>query len=150
MIKKMGFHHREIMRRLFAGQKQCVIASEMGMTEPAISRVVNDPLFQQGMALTEENMGRAIAEVQLDIAASAGEALDFLLATLRDPNASSSLKARIAIFILEASGCGRKSELKVEPEHFDIAELVVASYREATGESPEKFLPESSRHRLDV
>ena len=44
-MRRLQFHHREIMRRLLKGERQCVVAREMGMSEVSVSRIVNDPVF---------------------------------------------------------------------------------------------------------
>ena len=140
-MKKLNARHHEIMRRVIAGERQQSIADAVGISEQSVSRIVNDPVFKNELEKNQQAMDRGIADVKEDIGRAAGTALDVVMETLEDTNVSRSLRTKIAFFILDAAGCGKKNVMEYESGMFGAKELIIAAYCQSTGESPEKYLP---------
>jgi len=103
-VRRLQFHHREIMRRLFAGQKQREIASDMGMHEVSVSRIVNDPLFRRERLRVQENTDKGIADFHGEVSQAADMALDCLKEILQDEKMSPRLRFQAAKWLLDCAG----------------------------------------------
>lgn len=66
-IKKINSRHRDIMRRLILGERQCDIAREIGMTESRVSVVVNSPLFRKELAMMQAQLDERIIAEKTDV-----------------------------------------------------------------------------------
>jgi phage-related minor tail protein len=143
-MKKLAPIHREIMRRILAGERQCDIAADLKMREQSVSRIVNDPHFQAEIEKVEASVVVTMGGVREKIDDMADDAADYLKDALKDKNTPKSLKAKIAFFVLEAAGYGKKAEkreadvvdngkLSEEEIHF-LAESIKAAYELGTKE----------------
>jgi len=136
------------MRRILSGEKQCDIAADIGMREQSLSRIVNDPIFQVEMKKVETSVVVKMGDVREKIDDLADDAVEFLKDTLRSKKAPTSLRTRIAFFVLESAGYGKKVEPKgagdddgrmSENETVEyVAELIGASYEMGMKELEER------------
>ena len=103
-LRRLGALHREIMYRLLAGQRQCDIADELEIHPASVSRIANDPLFQQVLRKVEKDMRRRIGDVHGELADTAEVALESLQRMLGDERVSARVRFRIAKLVLDAAG----------------------------------------------
>jgi hypothetical protein len=108
--------HREIMRRLVAGESQHRIAAEIGMTECRLSIICNSPLFKRELAALEEEVkSRYItttADIQGRINKLQPRAVDILDQILNKTEVDGRavtlpLKRDVALDVLELAGSGK-------------------------------------------
>ena len=112
-MRRLQFHHREIMRRLFAGRKQCEIASDMGLSEVSVSRIVNDPLFRRERLRVQENTDKGIVDFHLEVSQAADMALDCLKEILQDETMSPRLRFQAAKWLLDRAGVRKSANASV-------------------------------------
>jgi hypothetical protein len=130
--------HREIMRRLVAGETQHRIAVEMGMTESRLSIICNSPLFKRELAALEaEVKGRYItttADIQAKINQLQPRAVDILDQILNKTevdgkSVSLPLKRDVALDVLELAGSGKKKNATVADAMGDVVKIIADGFK---------------------
>jgi len=130
--------HREIMRRLIAGETQHRISVEMGITESRLSIICNSPLFKRELAALEaEVKGRYItntADIQDKInrlQPRAVEVLDHILnkSEVDGKMVSLPLKRDVALDILELAGSGKKKNGTVADAMGDVVKIIADGFK---------------------
>lgn len=113
-LQRVKSKHRDIMRRLIAGESQREIANDIGMTEGRLSIIVNSPLFASELEKMEEQVAEQLiknaSNLRIRYAEHAEEALDVQLDIMRDEMASASVRADVAGQIQDRAGYSRKGE----------------------------------------
>jgi len=125
--------HREMMRRIVAGDKPIEIARDMNMTPTRMSIIMNSPAFKNELARLSSKADEAALDIRTRIRGSAVKAMDLLEQAL-DPKAalhqslSGANKVKVAQDMLDRDGHGavQKAQVNVNHAHLtgdDIAEL---------------------------
>lgn len=66
-IVNLNARHREIMRRIALGERQCDIAADIGMSQVSLSIVVNSPLFKQELAKWLDKMDEQVYDAMKEL-----------------------------------------------------------------------------------
>ena len=103
-MRRLQFHHREIMRRLLKGERQCVVAREMGMSEVSVSRIVNDPIFLRVSLKVRQRTEQKLTDFHSEIDQAADLALDYVKEVLENEKASPRLRFDVAKLVLDRTG----------------------------------------------
>jgi hypothetical protein len=130
--------HREIMRRLVAGESQHRIAAEIGMTECRLSIICNSPLFKRELAALEEEVkSRYItttADIQGRINKLQPRAVDILDQILNKTEVDGRavtlpLKRDVALDVLELAGSGKKKNATVADAMGDVVKIIADGFK---------------------
>jgi len=97
--------HREIARRLVAGQTQAEICWAIGMTEARMSIIVNSPLFKIILKELEEDRDSNAVDIAKDLREMSPVALDVVERTMYKGK-SERLRFKAAESILDRAGYG--------------------------------------------
>ncbi len=92
------------MRRLLKGERQCVVAQEMGMSEVSVSRIVNDPVFLRVSLKVRQRTEQGLTEFHSEIDQAADLALDYVKEVLENEKASPRLRFDVAKLVLDKTG----------------------------------------------
>lgn len=116
-ITHLWERQKEIARRLAVGQRQCDIARDLGMTPGRMSIICNSPAFKKYLgSLTSIREERAI-DINATIKAGATKGAELLVNILTDEKAHISLKAKVAMDLLDREGHGKISKVQSEVTH---------------------------------
>ena len=116
-LKILRGKHREIMRRLIAGEKQRTIAQDLGINECRLSIIVNSPLFKREYDKLEkevrERYVEKTADVQEVVQKLQPNALNVLESIITQSKVDGlvvtlPLKRETALDILELGGNGKR------------------------------------------
>lgn len=107
----MWERHREIARRLVAGDRQIDIARSMGMTEGRLSIIVNSPLFMLYLQELSAKADDQAADIQGRLSKLAVSSMTVLENAIHGTGdmkegVSPGLKTRIAQDVLDRAGYG--------------------------------------------
>lgn len=132
-ITRIDTRHREIMRRLLAGERQVDIAAEMNISQSRLSIVINSPIFISEFGKLEAELQQhyisKVSDISAQIQMMQPDALRVLhWIMLRDPKATLSLRRRCARDILELGLTAKKDEA-IEGVLDDFATIVVEGYK---------------------
>ena len=114
-LKHIRSHHRDIMLRLAAGQRQVDIAAAIGMSQTQLSIIVTSPLFKAEFAQIEKDVrARAVENIgDLDgrLQTLRPKALDTIESIMKDKkNAPARLRRDCARDILDMSSGKKKRD----------------------------------------
>lgn len=101
--------HREIIRRLVAGDKQVDIARDLNMTQGRLSIICNSPAFQNQLRRISEGADEVAKDVQTRIQELSNDAITVLETAILNGKAEGlNLKTRAAIAqdVLDRAGHG--------------------------------------------
>ncbi len=107
-MRRLQFHHREIMRRLLKGERQCVVAREMGMSAVSVSRIVNDPIFLRVSLKVRQRTEQGLTDFHSEIDQAVALAMDYVKEILEDEKASPRLRFDVAKLVLDRIGAGER------------------------------------------
>lgn len=97
--------YREIARRLLIGEKQSEIARGLGMSEHAISVIVNkNPLFKKAMSELNARADEQVFDLLALMRTHAKEAAETILAAMRDESAPLNVRRLAAKDVLGYAG----------------------------------------------
>ncbi len=94
------------MRRLLKGERQCVVAREMGMSEVSVSRIVNDPIFLRVSLKVRQRTEQGLMDFHSEIDQAADLAIDYVKEVLENEKASPRLRFDVAKLVLDRTGAG--------------------------------------------
>lgn len=103
-MRRLQFHHREIMRRLLKGERQCVVAREMGMSAVSVSRIVNDPIFLRVSLKVRRRTEQGLTDFHSEIDQTVALAIDYVKEVLENEKASPRLRFDVAKLVLDKTG----------------------------------------------
>ena len=105
--------HKEIARRLVAGDRQCDIARDLGMTESRLSIIANSPEFKiqlDDLSAKADVEAADVAERLQRLSSQAVGVLEDVLAANKTPF-NESLKVKVAESVLDRTGFGKESKI---------------------------------------
>jgi hypothetical protein len=130
--------HREVMRRLVAGETQHQIAMDMGFTESRLSVICNSPLFKRQLAELNDEVHERYVERTGDIQGRLLElqpkAVDVLESIISKKEVdgkvvSLNLKKETALDILELAGSGKKKNNTVADAMGDVVKVISDGFK---------------------
>ncbi len=130
--------HREIMRRLIAGETQHQISVDMNITESRLSIICNSPLFKRELANLESEVKSRYINTTADVQARlnllqprAVEVLDELLnkKEVDGIRVSLPLKKDTALDVLELAGSGKKKNATVADAMSDVVKIISDGFK---------------------
>ena len=66
-LRRLNARHREIMRRVALGERNCDIAADLEMSQVTISIIVNSPLFQQELQAFISKMDEQVYDAMKEL-----------------------------------------------------------------------------------
>lgn len=113
-IKQLQQRHHEVLNKHLLGRKNTEIASEMGLSEVAVSGIINSELGRAKLAdMRRERDGEAF-DVMRELKDLAEDAVEVYKHILREDDAPLGLKKKTADTVLELQGYGAKHTLEVK------------------------------------
>lgn len=103
-VAEMRDTHHEIARRLVLGQKQKVIAEELGISYQTVNNVKNSPVVQEQIMMLRGARDQKTIDVRAQIDELAPKCVQLLKEQLEDDHISPNLKSRNAFQLLAISG----------------------------------------------
>lgn len=127
-ITHLWERHREIIRRLVAGEMQCNIARSIGMTEGRLSIICNSPAFKAELQRISGGADDNARDVSSRIKELSVDAMTILENAILDPNKEVPIKLKtdIARDVMDRAGFGAVKKMQVTDVHLtsdDIADL---------------------------
>ena len=113
-VSKITPKYREIARRLLAGERQCDIAMDMGMSESRLSIIVNAPLFRKTMNALQDKVDRAYFDVVGEMRKEAKGAATTILDIMKSPLSTNPERLSAAKEVLRLGGYGPKAGVNVQ------------------------------------
>lgn len=136
-ISHLWERQKEIARRLVAGHRQIDIARDYGMTPGRMSVICNSPVFKQYLASLASIREERAVDIGKTIREGAETGAQLLVDILSNDNAHISLKAKVAMDLLDREGHGKISTVRAEVTHHltgdRIAELKKAREEKLRG-----------------
>jgi len=105
--------HHEIRRRIFLGQKNVVIAQELGCTPQTVSNVRNSDIVRQQLAEMNKAADDNVVNIHKEIAAKTPEALK-VLEELMQHSENDAIRAKCAIDILDRGGYAAPKQVQLK------------------------------------
>jgi hypothetical protein len=107
-LTQMWDRHKEIARRLLAGDRAVDIATDLGMTQSRLSIIRNSPIFIQHMQSLQVKCDNTAVEVRDRIARCSPKAMDVLEDILDDKHGKydPALQVKVAHDMLDRDGFG--------------------------------------------
>ena len=127
-ITHLWERHREIIRRLVAGDMQVDIARDMEMTQGRLSIICNSPAFKSELQRLSAGADDNARDVSARIKELSIDAMTILENAILDPagNIPIRLKTDIARDVMDRAGFGAVKKMQVTDVHLtsdDIADL---------------------------
>jgi len=136
-LKKIGYRHMDIIRRLLVGQTPGDVCLELGMSESYLSILQSDPIFRARLELEQAKLherfleGRENAMIVLEETSSAAAKLcreAVMLGTVGQQEIKPDLRLKSAWDVLDRSGF--KAIDKTLTVSTDLADLVAEAYKQ--------------------
>lgn len=128
-------YHREIARRLVAGDRQCDIARDLGLTESRLSIIVNSPEHQRLVHELSTEADHGATDIAGRLRSLSSNAVDVLELVIKRETAPLmvALQVKVAEMILDRAGHGPTKNINQggRVEHTVAAEGVLGSALEA-------------------
>ena len=116
-LQHMWERHKEMARRLVAGDKPGVICQEMGITPGRFSIICNSPIFSQHVNSLSEKANFSVSDIRERIFNNAPKALDILEDVMENKaqKYDAKLQVKVARDMLDRGGLGtvQKTEVMV-------------------------------------
>lgn len=128
------------------GQQQVDIARDLGMTQAWMSIVCNSPAFQDYVAKLRERTENKIFDIRGEINKGAVEGVQVLVSLLRDPDATPSVKARVAMDLLDRDGWAPSKKIEVT----ETRVVLTADRLQELKDRRERMLSASKMNVLDI
>lgn len=121
----MWERHREIMRRLVAGERQIDVCRSIGMSQTRMSIITNSPMFQAHMAELSASANKNAADIQGRITRLAPDSMSILESAIQDKEAGLSpiQKVKTAQDVLAMAGHGPIQKHMGRTEIYDEAKI---------------------------
>ena len=124
-IQELWDYHREINRRLVSGQNQKDIARDMGITEAKVSYTKNSAVAQRDIGIMRGARDAISLDISVQIREVAPEALEVLTDIMNGDDNPKSLRAKVAIDLLDRAGYAppKKVAHAIMHKHFTSDDL---------------------------
>lgn len=116
-ITHLWERQKEIARRLVAGHRQIDIARDYNMTPGRISIICNSPVFKKYLASLSTIREERAVDIGEKIREGATKGAELLVDILSNDNAHISLKAKVAMDLLDREGHGKVTKVQTEVTH---------------------------------
>ena len=109
--------HHNIIRELFKGKSNRLIALELGVSEVFVSNVKNSPAVQDRLRVLEIAADAEAVDVRKELIRRAPAALETLRELMEEKTTAGPLKARIAFDHLDRAGFGAIKQVETKNLH---------------------------------
>lgn len=126
-ITHLWERHREIARRLVAGERQKDIAQDLGMTQSRISIVANSPEMQQAVGELSAKADEEAVDISARLQALSSDAVNVLEHVIKKNTSpfNESLQVKVAEAILDRAGYARAVKTEGSVNHKISAEGIL-------------------------
>lgn len=116
-IQHLWERQKEIARRLAVGHRQCDIARDLKMTPGRMSIICNSPAFKKYLSTITAVREERAMDISATIREGAEKGASLLVNILESTEAHISLKAKVAMDLLDREGHGKISKVQSEVTH---------------------------------
>ena len=108
--------HKEVARRVLAGQRPIDICKDLGYTAPWMSTLMNSPVFKEYLAKLRERTESSVLDIRERISKGADKSVDILYNILTDDKTgvSPALKVKVAQDFLDRDGHSKITKIQGE------------------------------------
>ncbi len=129
-VKKLHYRHHEIARLLLLGWGNKQIAEALSVTPQHVSDMRKDPLLQRRMTVLTERRDVDAVNVEKRLKEEAPASLDTLLEVRDDVDSGRSLRARVALELLDRAGHGKMQRVQANILHGAVPPEVMARVKQ--------------------
>lgn len=112
--QKMNDLHKEILRRLIAGEKATVIADSLNCTTAVVGYVRHSPLGKEQLDRMHAYADMEAVDVKKRITELAPQALMIMEEIMHNPNAGFSTRRQVAESLLDRAGHGAVKQVQID------------------------------------
>lgn len=149
-IPKKGLspRHREIMRRVAVGERQCDIAADMHLSERALSIIVNSPLFQAELEKMMEKIDQTVYDAMGELVKLQPDAVEAIQSSITQTDLP-VLRFNAARDLLNRTGVNVPKEYHVTKDQRSYEELLTQVRIKYQHDEVTKRLPEDEEEEED-
>lgn len=137
-ITHLWERHREILRRLVAGDRQVDIAHSLDMTEARLSVICNSPAFQHELRRLSAGADASAMDVNARIQELSHDAITIMENAILDRAGSVPIKLKVDVAkdVLDRAGFGAVRKLQVTDVHLTKDDIEDLKRRRAGSNEP--------------
>lgn len=130
-VSKVWDLHHQIIQRIFLGQKNTVIAKELGCTEVQVSNVRNSEIVQAQLAEMRAKSYENTIDIRKQINELAPKAVEVLETLLENSSTPANVKLNAARDVLDRGGHAAPQQVTHLHGHFSADDLEAIKQRAA-------------------
>lgn len=106
--------HKEIARRVVAGDRPVDIAADIKMTPCRLSIIMNSPAFKKYVESLRGRVEQGLVDIRKEINKGAQEGVGLLLKLMRSNETPDNQKAKLALEFLDRDGHGKVQKVQTQ------------------------------------